>query len=349
MLIIAQPKYGSQVECWTSGGIKKLITVPVEPHFYSLKKHRNLKNTRVSLKLLSTLQERDLWHITLKRRNDIYDLRDENSLEANIPWMHVLHSLFRWKQDDKNITHSAFDIEVSATKGQFPNPKYDPITAISLFSKSNQKALLGEESEIIHQFIDIIRKDDPDVIDHYNGGRFDFPYLLRRAHLNGIHLGIDRKGKEPQVKKRTFIGGYRKGVDYTVYMNGRISFDVWKEVRFDTSLTGKIKNKQLKTVAKYFFGKKYIVEVNRAKMNELSKKELHEYALSDARVTWLLADHYLRLLTYLAVKLEVPLDFIVLRSPSHIGNIIYGRKFKEIGIISDGSNADRFIGVLWDG
>lgn len=347
MLLIARPIYGREIECWTTGGTKKRIEVPMPPHFFSLTERPDLNCEPVTRILLSTLKEQELWKIILPDRKVCPRVRDDNSLEANVPYMHVLHSAFRWSQKNRDLLHMSFDIEASST-GQFPNPKVDPVTAISVFSPTKQLALLGEEADIIPKFIEIVNRENPDVIDHYNGGKFDFPYLLERAHRNGIRLTIDREGREPRIYRRVYETGYRRGVDYTVYMNGRISFDVWKEVRFDTSLMGKIKNRQLKTVAKYFFGDEYIKEVNRARMGDLSREELHAYSLSDARITWLLADQYLSLLTYLAAKLEVPLDFIIHRSPSHIGNTLYGRRFKELGIVSDGANFERFKGILWD-
>jgi DNA polymerase elongation subunit (family B) len=138
-----------------------------------------------------------------------------------------------------------------------------------------------------------------------------------------------------------------KGVAYTAYLCGRLSLDVWKEVDLDTSLTGLVKNKQLKTVAKYFFGNEFVREVDRSAIDSLSSDELYWYCFSDSRLTWLLADMYLMVLKYLAVLHNVPLDFIVNRSPSHIGNLIFGRRLKALDVVSDGSNFERYAGVLW--
>jgi len=79
----------------------------------------------------------------------------------------------------------------------------------------------------------------------------------------------------------------------------------------------------------------------------LSAEELGSYCLSDARITYKLLEHYLSVLKPLAVMLKVSLDMMVSRKPSHIGNLIYGRAFNKLGIISDGTNAERFTGVLW--
>ena len=56
---------------------------------------------------------------------------------------------------------------------------------------------------------------------------------------------------------------------------------------------------------------------------------------------------YLTVLKSLAQMLKVPLDMMVFRKPSHIGNLIYGREFNKLGIVSDGTNAERFTGLLW--
>jgi len=125
--------------------------------------------------------------------------------------------------------------------------------------------------------------------------------------------------------------------------------DVYKEVRIDPFCQGM--RHDLKTVARHFFpdDRDLIREVDRTEMYKLSEDELYEYCLSDARVTYKLGMHYLDVLLNLAYLLRVPLDFIVYRSPSHIGNVVYGRAMKERGIVSDGANYDRFKGVLFDG
>jgi DNA polymerase elongation subunit (family B) len=196
-------------------------------------------------------------------------------------------------------------------------------------------------------------RDNPDVSATYNGARFDWQYLSRRAVEMGVPLPLGRRGDPPWIKEVQREYGKIRGVDYLIRLFGRICFDVWKETRLDTSLTGRVPNRQLKSVAAWFREHGVIppdcpiISVNYAKMGEMDPKDLAEYCLSDARLTWYLAEHYLRMLKDLAVYLKAPLNLMVDRSPSHVGNFIYGQEFKRLGVVSDKTNFERFEGVLW--
>jgi len=85
-----------------------------------------------------------------------------------------------------------------------------------------------------------------------------------------------------------------------------------------------------------------------AEQRAASKEDLASYCLSDSRLTAALGEYYLRTLKDLAVYLKAPLNLLVDRSPSHLGNYISGRAFMKLGIVSDGTNYDRFTGVLWE-
>jgi DNA polymerase elongation subunit (family B) len=147
-----------------------------------------------------------------------------------------------------------------------------------------------------------------------------------------------------------------RGKDYLIYLNGRIVFDAYKEVRLDTAITGRVPNKQLKTVAEYFQDPTRgvipedvpIIRLSYAEQRNASPDQLAEYCLSDSRLTALLTEYYLRTLKDLAVYIEAPLNLITDRSPSHVGNYIFGKYFKRLGIVSDGANYDRFRGILWE-
>lgn len=351
MLLSINPVYGKELECWFSGGKRRVIEAPILPHFWSYAPRRDAVLCKpVDMHLLSNMEENvKLYQCLVEDRRRVRDLRNADSLEAGVPYTQVLNTLYGFKQHDMDLTHGAWDIEVSSPRGRFPRMERDPISAISYFSRKTQKTFSDEpEYEIISRLVDAVQECDPDILDTYNGPKFDYRYTAHRAAVNNVPFILGRKNDAPYIRRREFQGGKRKGVSYTVFIKGRLSLDVYKEVDLDTYLTGKIKNKQLKTVARYFFGDEFVVEVDRAAMGSLTSDELYWYCFSDSRLTFLLAEIYLMVLKYAAVTLDVPLDFIINRSPSHIGNLIFGRGLKALNVVSDGFNAERFEGVLWD-
>jgi len=192
---------------------------------------------------------------------------------------------------------------------------------------------------------DHVAKDNPDVLGTFSGTAFDYDYPADRAKVLNVDFPLGRRDDPPYTKTRTFKSGKRIGVDKSTFLRGRLCFDLFKEVIFDTSLSGV--RHGLKDTCKFLFGDPYILEVDRQRMSMLDSEQLGAYCFSDARITFKLLQHYLAVLKPLAVMLRIPLDMVVGRKPSHIGNLLYGRAFNEMGIISDGSNVERFTGVLW--
>jgi len=91
-------------------------------------------------------------------------------------------------------------------------------------------------------------------------------------------------------------------------------------------------------VAKHF-GFSPIEGVNHANIPD---ERLAEVNIDDARCCSGLAGLYLKNIYALCEELEVPLNLMVERSPSHVPNWFYGQAFSKLGIISDGYNQDRF-------
>jgi len=337
---------GRYLGCWSSGGAYKLVEPPCYPHFWS--RVQRPQSVPARKRLLSEYPEyRMLYRVDCESKNDVPYQRDEDSLEADIPYVQLMVLLYGFVQKDTLLTHAAWDMEVIGG-GQFPSAKRNPITALSWYSPSHEEVLMGDEESIIEGFVNLMVQENLDACDTYNGNRFDWRYLIQRASILKAKLPVGRRRDPPWVQQFERRFGKMKGIDYEINLSGRVNFDVWREVRFDTSLTGEIKNRSLKEVARYFFPDEDFIEVDRAHLGRLSPGELRDYCLSDARATYKLADSYLALLMLPTVELHCPLDLIVRRTPSHIGNYLYGAEFKRLDVVSDGPNLERF-DYLWEG
>ena len=108
----------------------------------------------------------------------------------------------------------------------------DPIKSITL--ESNGKRMIideGDESEKILRVVGVIKEEDPDIILTRGGDSFLFPYLARRAFVNGIlnRLVLGREDVPLKVKKRRGITFFSYGRVYfkapTRRLYGRIHID----------------------------------------------------------------------------------------------------------------------------
>jgi DNA polymerase elongation subunit (family B) len=131
------------------------------------------------------------------------------------------------------------------------------------------------EARVVQTFFNAIEKHSPQLVS-WNGSGFDWPYLLHRAAVHGINLGITVTGKRE--------GKYRTGVMVTG--NTWRHADVW--VAWGPMMTGLWLPSGLKPVAR-LFGLDPI-EVDRTRMADLTDDERQAYALSDVRCTLGLAN-----------------------------------------------------------
>ncbi len=128
----------------------------------------------------------------------------------------------------------------------------------------------GDELEIIREFQQFVRDEDPDVITGYNINGYDLPLLDERARflgLNGLRLGRD--GTEIREASKRF---WR--------ITGRIVADAWWCVRRELSL----KRETLNHVAKVLLGEEKN-DVNPLEMDSEWKEDpekVMEYCLKDA-------------------------------------------------------------------
>lgn len=197
----------------------------------------------------------------------------------------------------------AFDIEVYNEHGS-PNPARDPIIIIAVKTSNSEEVFTAEEfddKKPIMDFVEYMRKYDPDIVVGYNSNRFDWPYILERAHKLGIRVDVTRRiGAEPSVS----VHGH-------VSIPGRLNVDLYdyaEEIH-------EVKVKTLDEVAEYLgvMSRNERVLIDWWQIPEYwrSKEKrpmLVRYALDDVRSTLGLAEKMLPFAIQLSRVTGVPLD-----------------------------------------
>ncbi len=107
---------------------------------------------------------------------------------------------------DEELNIMSFDIEAYGPVGN-PRPEKDPIIMLSIVnnrdfekvlawkdfeSDSDYVEVVEDEEELLKRFVQIIEKQDFDVITGYNTDLFDFPYIKERADQKAVDLNIGR-------------------------------------------------------------------------------------------------------------------------------------------------------------
>jgi len=122
----------------------------------------------------------------------------------------------------------------------------------------------SDEADLIRRVDAGLRELEPGVLVTWNGRGFDLPFIRRRAELLGVPIGLstdDRTGESTWFAHRHLDGlrPYRADVGRT----------------FGLSCG-------LKALAR-FVGE-HPVEVDRERIHDLTREEVHDYVLSDARM-----------------------------------------------------------------
>ncbi|MDE1873493.1 MAG: ribonuclease H-like domain-containing protein [Candidatus Micrarchaeota archaeon] len=140
------------------------------------------------------------------------------------------------KQSELPLTYLGFDIETYNPLG-IPNELKDPVIMISYTDGKEKRVLTTKkidrefvrtcksEKELLQEFVDAIKRIDPDIITGYNSSNFDIPYLMKRAEVQKVDFAIGRH-EEGQVKKE------HHGLIEAVRVPGRINLDLYNVARF---------------------------------------------------------------------------------------------------------------------
>ena len=132
----------------------------------------------------------------------------------------------------------------------------DRIVTIGLSDSTGWERIISgtecDEAEMLRQFVDEIRRRDPDVIEGHNLLRFDLEYLEARARRHKVALNLGRDGSRlsghaarMQLADRTIA--YRK---YSVF--GRHLIDTWIIAQHYDIATRELASLDLEELARYF-------------------------------------------------------------------------------------------------
>lgn len=122
------------------------------------------------------------------------------------------------EETEEELNIMCFDIETYSPL-ENPRSEKDPIVMLSIVSNQGFEKVLTwkdfesdhdyvevveNEKKLLERLVNIIEKEDFDVISGYNTDLFDFPFIRERAEQKGVDLTIGRKKSEISSQRRRF-------------------------------------------------------------------------------------------------------------------------------------------------
>ena len=221
----------------------------------------------------------------------------------------------------------AFDIEAYNPQGS-PNPAKDPVIVIGMAFNDGERLQLTargrDDRDLLREFVEVVRRKDPDIIVGYNQNSFDWPYLLERAKVNGVVLEVGRKrGAEPTQS----VFGH-------ISVQGRLNVDLYN---FAEEIQ-EVKVKTLDEVADYLgvMPKEKRVNVEWWRIAEYwdspdKRKVLLDYNMDDVMSTLGLAGQFLPFGAQLSQISGLPLDQVAAASVAFRLEMRFMREAKKLG------------------
>lgn len=355
---------GAVLECWYIGGRRRFLKPPFKPFFYS--KYPSYQSLPVKKRLLSNPKvEVEVWKRDFFDTRKLIAERNRDSMHATTPFVHVVAENIGFKSPSQLPKVLTFDCE-SIVDGISPNPILDRLRSIAcwdithqeFFDGLNKNALnaldipdlprypvwvVGDKEtpkirDVLKAFRNYVRLNDPDIIAGANSSGYDFPLILQECNRASFQMRLGRDNSVPYIRIREYERRGKVRENRKVRIGGRVHFDVLDEVHFDQNPDFyDFKRRGLFNVARYFgFNPIVISHI------DLPDDKVAQVNLDDARCTYGVSWIYLSGLCELAEIMEVPLNMVIERYPSHVPNWLFGREFNKLGIISDGPNKDRF-------
>ncbi|MCK9310132.1 MAG: ribonuclease H-like domain-containing protein, partial [Candidatus Cloacimonetes bacterium] len=331
---------------WTNGK-PEIIKSPIKPYCYGSKYiPSEAKSTLVNKQLLYNKTNTDpIYKLEFNTWNQLRECCNSNDFyESTLSFIDRVFidapELLNKYANTDNLKILYFDIETDS-QNILPNAEDNAIIAIGYqFNDKPIQILMSEtyndDKDILQQFINDIKKYDPDLVVGYNSTFFDLPYICSRMKKNGIDPAcLTRDNTQPYITDR-----YAK-------LNGRVHYDIYtRSVDKDQNLfKWAAPNKKMKTVVR-LYGLKNVIEEDQSTLANMrsivNTQELHDYLTSDIRATKYLSDIYLPALINLAEILNVPLESCINSSPSYVGHMLFFKHFSELGIISDGTVGEMY-------
>ncbi|OYT58478.1 hypothetical protein B6U71_04550 [Euryarchaeota archaeon ex4484_178] len=212
---------------------------------------------------------------------------------------------------------------LSKTQCGYINPQKDRIYMIGV-KTDNVKILVGEESRIIRDFVDIFTSYDPDRIIGFKQDYDDFPFLEERAKKYGISLDLGRDGSPIKSSGKYFRGLILKETK----IEGRENIDLfaiaWRDFpRLPTKeideLAGALEIKGCRVIPQF-------------RIAEKKDKELVEYLENYLEILEKITDSIIPFEESISEICEVPLDRQIRMTVGELIDTIVVREMKKRGI-----------------
>ncbi len=190
----------------------------------------------------------------------------------------------------------SFDIENSMKNGRI----FTIGIAIWENGEIRKESIEGDEKDILWKFLEMIWKEDPDIITGYNIDGYDLELLSERYKKYGMDFLIGRDKSKPQ----RIVGQFWR-------LHGRVIEDAWWAVKKELRL----KQETLQAVAMHLFGEGKL-DVDRTNIDEeweKDKEKVIEYCKKDAELALriLLRIGIINKYLDLATVTKFPLDDVI--------------------------------------
>ncbi|MFW5902658.1 MAG: DNA-directed DNA polymerase [archaeon] len=249
---------------------------------------------------------------------EIKEFKKKNELEKKIP----------------KLSKCAFDIE-TYSKGK-PNPEEDPITMISYKDEDDEEVFYWTEEKdseeiIIKKLVEKIKRKDKDIIETYNGTRFDWPYIEKRAEKHGITLDLGTDGTKVNIRNRGFASSAK--------MFGRMHLDTYKAIDFLSGIGSlNLPKNTLEMIYEEFTGKektnlthKQITDYWKEGGEKLEK--LKRYNLEDSIAAYQISEQVIPLYKELARLIGLPPYDVSRQSASNMVEWLLSREAHKKDIL----------------
>ncbi len=169
------------------------------------------------------------------------------------------------------------DVEIDTLAGSLV-PGRARVISIAVYSSESDFCVFNHTSEqrMLDGLAGWLREHAGATIDTWNGGEFDLPVLAARAVMSGSSLRVELHGeRRPTLADRPRLP-QTEHVEYCGHRDLLPLWRPWAAAHFGTA--------RLKVVARQLGLAP--VELDPRRLHLRSRKEIAEYNLSDARVTW---------------------------------------------------------------
>ena len=278
-----------------------------------------------------------------------------------LPLLSEYNYLMDGYHQTKPLKTMTLDIEVGSYSASPYKPLDYPIISIGV--KRDDKPSIAihqydrtrDDYYILKAFAEVMHDTDPDIMMCFNG-HFDIPFILIRMMLFKQAIDFGRKfqgcGRQIPIADRSrdafdlfrqFEGMNTKSIRDII--PGRVIYDIMLDAKADQSLSGKVKNRKLKTVSKYYgLDPKELDPSDYKDMRKLIGSErMIEYNKSDVDITYHLGKKvYLPVSNAISEMNNIPIGNCINPMPSYVSTIISMRALTAQNIFPFDSNKERY-------